>query len=416
MKFDINEKLSWNPRMKKIRNGNRILLIVDSKWMIITLEIYQIIDEAVRRKITVQRLLNSFYEEDREYLSLVLDRLRQLGAFDISNGFELDVYLYFTQRCNLQCKHCSVSAECIDLKHCTDLDDEELKKCIDKIISLDPKSIVVTGGEPLLRENSIELLSYIRKRYLGKISLMTNGTLINKNNVKKLVNIVDNIDISIDGVDEDSCSKIRGVGVFDKVLDTISLLKEHNFSKISLSMVFASFNKVLEEEFMELNKKLNTFPIKRIFTPIGRGKENVELFLGVDSQKKCEVPEAIDESSVVEEFFIDTCGALESTVCIGNNGNIYPCSLLMKEEYVLGNIKDIDNFSEWFNDKYFMNTQGYMNFEKIFPENVEKCADCVVKDFCWGCLEVVDRFIHNDFKLNQRCALNREKMLKYVWR
>ena len=193
MKFDINEKLSWNPRMKKIRNGNRILLIVDSKWMIITLEIYQIIDEAVRRKITVQRLLNSFYEEDREYLSLVLDRLRQLGAFDISNGFELDVYLYFTQRCNLQCKHCSVSAECIDLKHCTDLDDEELKKCIDKIISLDPKSIVVTGGEPLLRENSIELLSYIRKRYLGKISLMTNGTLINKNNVKKLVNIVDNI-------------------------------------------------------------------------------------------------------------------------------------------------------------------------------------------------------------------------------
>ena len=364
-------------------------------------------------------MLDSFYEEDREYLTLVLDRLRQLGAFDISNTCELDVYLYFTKRCNLQCKYCSVSAEGIDLKHCTDLDDEELKRCIDKIISLNPNTIVVTGGEPLSRENSIELLNYIRKRYLGKISLMTNGTLIHKDNVKNIVNVVDNIDISIDGIDEDSCSKIRGKGVFGKVMEAISLLQEQDFSKISLSMVFASFNKELEEEFIDLNKKLNTFPIKRIFTPIGRGKENVELFLDVDSQKKCEVLEEVDdteESSSLEEFFIDTCGALESTVCIGNDGNIYPCSLLMKEEYVLGNIKEIDNFSEWFNDKYFINTQGYINFKKIFPENMEKCADCVVRDFCWGCLEVVDRFISDEVKLNSRCALKREKMLKYVWR
>ena len=55
MKSDLSEKFSWNPKMKQIINDNKVLLIVDSKWLIITFEIYQIIDEAIRKKHTVKR-------------------------------------------------------------------------------------------------------------------------------------------------------------------------------------------------------------------------------------------------------------------------------------------------------------------------------------------------------------------------
>lgn len=55
-----------------------------------------------------------------------------------------------------------------------------------------------------------------------------NGTLINEENVKKIINSVNQIDISIDGVDEDSCKVVRGPHVFEKIMNSIKLLKKYN--------------------------------------------------------------------------------------------------------------------------------------------------------------------------------------------
>lgn len=41
-----------------------------------------------------------------------------------------------------------------------------------------------------------------KKNYDGKITVMTNATLINKNNVSFIVKNIDEINISIDGIDE----------------------------------------------------------------------------------------------------------------------------------------------------------------------------------------------------------------------
>jgi len=54
---------------------------------------------------------------------------------------------------------------------------------------------------------------------------MTNATLINADNVRIIVNSVDSIDISLDGVDERTASIVRGEGVFGKVISSIKLLK-----------------------------------------------------------------------------------------------------------------------------------------------------------------------------------------------
>lgn len=47
---------------------------------------------------------------------------------------------------------------------------------------------------------------------------MTNGTLINEENASKLAKQFFSIDISLDGVDEENCAKIRGKHVFGKVI------------------------------------------------------------------------------------------------------------------------------------------------------------------------------------------------------
>lgn len=87
---------------------------------------------------------------------------------------------------------------------------------MEKILTLKPLQIVFTGGEPLLKKGIIQLLEYTRERFNGTIGIMTNGTLFTKENISKIIPLVDSIDISIDGIDEDTCALIRGQGVFRK--------------------------------------------------------------------------------------------------------------------------------------------------------------------------------------------------------
>ena len=57
------------------------------------------------------------------------------------------------------------------------------------------KTIMLSGGEPLLRRDFIELATYLRKCYNGKIIISTNGILINCNNVKDLIQVADQMEI-----------------------------------------------------------------------------------------------------------------------------------------------------------------------------------------------------------------------------
>ena len=78
--------------------------------------------------------------------------------------------------------------------------------------------------------------------------------LINENNVRWLVEWCDAFEISIDGVDEETCSLVRGKGVFHKVCDRVRLIKKYTDKPISLSMVFSDKNDYLVPQFKELKR------------------------------------------------------------------------------------------------------------------------------------------------------------------
>ncbi|GAB2021438.1 hypothetical protein RyT2_05120 [Pseudolactococcus yaeyamensis] len=130
----------------------------------------------------------------------------------------------------------------------------------------------------MLRKDFFLILSYSRSRYSGTIILSTNGTFINPQNVDPLVKMVDQFEISIDGIDEKTSSIVRGAGVFQKVIRSIEILKRHNAAVINLSMIFSDKTEYLLEPFYKLNEALRTNPVCRLFSPTGRGEENKQLF------------------------------------------------------------------------------------------------------------------------------------------
>lgn len=408
LSFNKQNIISFNPSMNITIKDDRVLLVVDSKWIIISHELFSIIKEAESKLYNFEMLIDAFDNEDKEYVIDVLDKLDILGAFNLEEEKDYSVYLYYTESCNLRCNHCSVSAES-KTDYTNDMSFDEIKKAIDKIISINPSSIVVTGGEPLYRKDWLKISKYLREKYDGKISLMTNGTLINKYNINDIIQIFNNIDISVDGVDEESCSRVRGSGVFTKVMQVVKSLQKLGFYKISLSMIFDSYNNDLKEQFFKLNENLNTFPIPRLFIPIGRGKDNREMFIDNEDIKK------LENETYCASDVIGTCGAIKSTLAISSSGEIFPCSLLMKNKYKLGSISAIENLSLWIQNKKYSSTDGYANFQKLLPENNHKCSVCEVRDFCWDCLEVTDRMLEDQSKFERRCIFKKDALVNMIW-
>lgn len=412
----ITGNFRWNKGCKIVSNGKETIVSNESNWLKISTECFDIIGEAIRNNCSMKEVLEAFEDlEDQNYFKVLVQKLQSFGALvasDYEEKNDINVYFVLTNRCNLKCAHCCVCAN-EDEKDIDILSIEDILLTIDKLIELNPFSITITGGEPLIRKDIFEILRYLSDNYKGKIFLMTNGLLLNKQNVLDVIPYVDHIDISIDGVDEETCSAVRGKGVFTKVLDVVDLLHKNNYFKISLSMVFGSNNKHLIETFEELNRKHNTTAIVREFAPLGRGKINSELFVSKD--KKVISPvlnESLEE--LRKNVYVGQCGAIENGFTIDYTGYIYPCSLLMKEKYILGDVRKIDDLKEWFENHAFFEA-GYRNFQNLIPMISQKCKDCNINIFCWDCLELMDRLSESPEKWEKRCKAQKKYLEPIVW-
>jgi len=103
-----------------------------------------------------------------------------------------------TNRCNLYCKHCysmanSDPSEELSLREIADL--------AEQLAEEDVRFVILSGGEPLLREDIYEIADLLRS--LGmKTYLSTNGLLITPQNVGRIRKSFDYVGISIDGTPE----------------------------------------------------------------------------------------------------------------------------------------------------------------------------------------------------------------------
>lgn len=376
-------KYTENTRIEKSEDLVILVNIFNGLWFRMTQECFRILELFIQSRDEIETFLEKIQnDEDREYLRKTFLYLVDIGIIEEKKGTYMPENIGFsiTHRCNLHCKHCSYCAgTCVDEEI---LSDKEIINILRKIISINPRSISITGGEPLVRNNVQEILSILENEYDGYCNLMTNATLISETNINYLIRTFDSFDISIDGIDEYTCGMIRGQGVFDKVMKNVDMLKKQGIpsQNISLSMVLTSENEKHVEEFERLNKKLGTNSIIREYSYIGRGEKN--RLLEVD-------PESIGniEFNFKKNLYhCMNCGAMKSEMYVNCDGEIYPCPMIIDKRYSLGNIIEIDNLIAFLKDEKYKFTGGYQNFMDMFsPEKINECRNCKNKYFCINC-------------------------------
>lgn len=379
----------WNENASILQKGDQIVLIHGEAFIKIGKEYFDIIDEIIKKQLKLLDLKHYFVDEvDCKKVTEILFQLQKIGVVsdnkrvrdDRKNDKNLDLSFIVTNRCNLSCRHCSQSA---DRMECSvkELSFDEICKMIDIITKYGIDSINITGGEPMVRSDFLDIVRYLRSKYDGNLVLLTNGLLISEKNVADIISLFDYISISIDGIDEESTSIIRGKGIFAKTVKIIKLLHNNKFNNIELSAILPNSIEV-EKKFDQLCEKLSVKPVHRDLIYSGRAYENANgIKLAYEQYIEKYGYSSYDSIANLSVGNLDLCNACKTTISIDAVGNVYPCNLLQKEEFRIGNI--LENTDLLYDYK---NSKVSNMIERAGRMDLEPCKNCDVKKLCWFCL------------------------------
>ncbi len=161
-----------------------------------------------------------------------------------------------TYRCQCNCRHCSAGRHLRN--DLSELSTREAKALIDQSQNLGVSLIAFTGGEPLLRDDIYELITYVDKRKALPI-LFTNGLLLTEENIKKLVDAgLYSLFVSIDSAIPDEHDQLRGKeGLFEAAIKGIKKMKDRGgFVGMSSYATRSSTEKGMYKKLYLLGKKL----------------------------------------------------------------------------------------------------------------------------------------------------------------
>lgn len=257
--------------------------------------------------------------------------------------------LQVTTKCQLNCYHCSAARYKTDRR--TELTAEEMKSVIRQAEALGCFNIVFTGGEPLLRRDIFELISFIN-RDRAHPSMFTNGLLLTEENISHLCDAgLHSVMVSLDDPRSHVHDELRRIpGGFDKAVAGITRALEAGIL-VGIS-TYAGPEDVREgrvKQMIELGKKLGVHEVT-IFdiVPTGKLLQSQEEQL-LSAEDKRQLIEMEREYNTMEGYPHIITQALvngpEGSGCFGGfsqfymtaYGDIDPCDFT---PLTFGNIRD----------------------------------------------------------------------------
>lgn len=305
------------------------------------------------------------------------------------------VVIHITWQCNLKCVHCYARDQKIGEP---EMDATTIRKLITDFSEMGVHQIVISGGEPLLREDILDMIPQCD----SKIVLITNGTMVDSNIAIKIKEKFDEVSVSIDGPDRKTHELFRGKNSFDSAIAGVKLLKETGIESLSIctTVTTANMNKMLD--MLDLAQSLNCDISFGRFIPTNQHQSYLlpsgEAYSAVTqriyqkysdlykrySRKKTKLPSLSFDASatgaaksmIFHKQPTRNCGAGETEISISPQGDVYPCPYLHKKGFKLGNI-----VKESIED---IRTAGYVFNEKINVRDFDFCSDCYLRYICAG--------------------------------
>lgn len=307
----------------------------------------------------------------------------------------MNITIDVTSRCNLRCKHCRVN----EIEQEMSL--KEISYIFDKLMDFKPRGVFISGGEPLMRDDIVEIVKKSKK--LAPVTILnTNSLLLTEDLLIKLIEVgLDYIQVSIDGTQEIH-DYIRGEGTYNKVIEKMKMINKYSDKiKLHTNCVVSKKNidymEEIAKQILDVEKiDIQIFGFKR-FIPsnvlkdtAALGKEGLkQLYDNLNKlQEKYKGRTIIASDMPMKNVFNEEkaleimkkynlecsgCSAGVNGISIRNDGTVTPCTLL----YIsCGNILN-ESLEQILKN---------VNMVKIKERDLKgKCGECKYKKICGGC-------------------------------
>jgi heme b synthase len=190
-----------------------------------------------------------------------------------------------TRQCPLACRHCRASAE--KSAYEGELSTDECFRVLDNIAAFARPTIILTGGEPLLRPDIFDLAAHARGLGLPVV-LATCGKPLTPDVAARLKESgVHAISISLDGASAASHDAFRGeTGAFDAALRALAAAKQAGLA-FQVNTTVTRLNRAELPAIRDLAIRLGAHVFNPfLLVPTGRGKELAEMELSAQEYEE----------------------------------------------------------------------------------------------------------------------------------
>jgi len=311
----------------------------------------------------------------------------------ISGGAPRIISWNITLRCPLKCSHCYVDAGKDEAAGA--LSTAEALAVIDQIRAIGTPVVVLSGGEPLMRDDLCTIARYGTEQGLRMV-MGTSGYLIDQAAAKKLRDAgIRAVAISLDSKDAATHDSFRGLpGVWERAVKAIGHCRDAGIGvQINMSVIRSAISDV--EDVICLGTSLGVRDYQLFFpVPTGRARqdeprspEEYEKMIrqilikyhdcGVNIRPTCapQFRRIAEEEGITNPAWGRGCIAGISYCRIYVNGDVTPCPYLPVSA---GNVR-VQSFAEiWDNAPLFTALRDPSRL-------LGKCGGCTYKNICGGC-------------------------------
>jgi len=296
--------------------------------------------------------------------------------------------LALTHRCNLDCVHCYVKEKPHGSPLAPELDMRQWQKIIGEIRDAGCLNLLLTGGEPLLREDFPEIYTFA-KRSGFLVTVFTNGTRISERIVELFRSLPPRlVEISLYGSNPEINDRITGCpGSFAESLRGIRMLLSAGIA-VQLKSILMTLN---NDDFPALESLAQSLGLKFRFDPAifpTLSGDHSPIALRVSPERAVELemaePGKIREwqefvqsfSAGLEDEGSYNCGSGINTFHVDAHGWLFPCQMVGTAKYRLDPGSFLEGWRQAFND---------FRSDPLRPEMpCRNCADKLLCGYCPG--------------------------------
>lgn len=386
MQLDITKKYNMPNNLSReyLQEGILIIAVDMANWVLLrskdqekifdllsNFSISEVVDQLAEYNLSMDDLLHVLTELEAK--NFEIEKYKEQGLKSLN--------LHLTNKCNLSCRHCYMFA---GTPLVNELNLDEVIALLEAFQRNGGYNLVLTGGEITERADLREIITKANELELT-ITLLTNGTEWSNDLINYVSDKVAEVQISIDGYDEASNAKIRGIGQFHHALDTAKRFYEKG---VRITVAVTPIYPIDELEYVNFGKKLMTMFCKDNFNL----KFSYELLAGrdysathIDNEMYTRTIEAIVESiypgNKLDKFVLDLkneklfCNCGYGALTVTADGGIYFCNRV-------SSVKCYGNIRKMAFEDIAQHADNISLLSDV--DNLEPCRFCNLKYICGG--------------------------------